>query len=104
MVYDPSKHHRRSIRLDHYDYRSEGAYFITIVTYQRQPLFGSVGDDSVELNTLGCIANDCWRALPLHFDHVILDSYTIMPNHVHGIIFLQDSSDVRAQHAAPLLR
>lgn len=97
-----AKFHRKSIRLPDYDYTSEGAYFITIVTHQRECLFGNVIDDEVELNTLGCIADEYWRAIPLHFDNTILGEYIVMPNHVHGIIFIYDVANVRAQHAAPL--
>ena len=108
MVYDPSKHHRHSIRLDYYDYRSEGAYFITIVTYQRQPLFGSVGDGSVELNTLGCIVETEWRKTEKIRPYVILDNYIVMPNHLHAIFFINYeymSESVRAdRRSAPTKR
>lgn len=40
--YDPTKHHRRSIRLNGWDYASAGIYFITICTHQRQPLFADL--------------------------------------------------------------
>jgi REP element-mobilizing transposase RayT len=42
MTYDPSIHHRRSIRLKGYDYAQAGAYFITFCTHQRQPFFGNI--------------------------------------------------------------
>jgi hypothetical protein len=40
--FDPQQHHRRSIRLKGYDYTEPGAYFVTIVTYRRDPLFGKI--------------------------------------------------------------
>lgn len=88
MSYDSTKHHRRSIRLAHYDYRSEGAYFITIVTQGRQLLFGSIADDSVELNTLGCIVETEWRKTEKVRPYVILDEYIVMPNHFHAVLFI----------------
>jgi len=42
MNYDPTRHHRRSIRLPTYDYAQAGAYFVTMVTHQRQCLFGEI--------------------------------------------------------------
>lgn len=42
--FDPTKHHRRSIRLKGYDYASEGAYFVTTVTLGRECLFGEIVD------------------------------------------------------------
>jgi hypothetical protein len=44
MPYDPQRHHRRSIRLAGYDYAQPGAYFITLVTHDRMPLFGEIVD------------------------------------------------------------
>ncbi len=42
MRYDPERHHRRSIRLEDYDYSQAGAYFITVVTQDRVCLFGEI--------------------------------------------------------------
>jgi hypothetical protein len=49
MKFDPQKHHRRSIRLKGYDYSSAGAYFFTIVAWQRESLFGEVVDGKMKL-------------------------------------------------------
>ena len=92
MQYDPQKHHRRSIRLKNYDYASPGAYFVTMVTHQRQCLFGAIVDGAMRLNEWGEIAERCWMEIPQHYPHVILDAFVIMPNHVHGIIILNDNN------------
>jgi len=39
MKYDPNKHHRRSIRVQGYDYSQAGAYFVTVVAYHHVDLF-----------------------------------------------------------------
>jgi len=78
--YDPDKHHRRSIRLQGYDYTQSGAYFVTIVTHGRELLF----DDPV----LRRVAETMWQRIPRHFPHVELDEWVVMPNHVHGIIVI----------------
>jgi REP element-mobilizing transposase RayT len=108
MKYDPQKHHRRSIRLKGYDYAQPGAYFITIVTFQRESLFGNIVNSEMQLNDYGRIADECWRAIPEHFPHVELGAYVVMPNHVHGIIVIHEngmatnsSPSVGAQHIAP---
>jgi REP element-mobilizing transposase RayT len=88
MPYDPERHHRRSIRLRGYDYSQAGAYFVTICTDQREPLFGEVVDGNMALNPFGGIVDATWNDLPNHFSHVELDAFVIMPNHVHGIIVL----------------
>ncbi len=79
---------RRSIRLRGYDYAQPGAYFVTICTYRRQPLFGEVVDGEMRLNAAGRVARRCWLEIPQHFPHVQLDEFVIMPNHVHGILVI----------------
>ena len=89
--FDPSKHNRRSIRLLGYDYSQPGAYFVTMVTYQRECLFGDVVDGEMQLNENGEIVEIAWRDLQNHYPHVELGTYVIMPNHFHGIIILIDT-------------
>jgi putative transposase len=60
MQYDREKHHRRSIRLKGYDYTLPGAYFVTLCTRQRHPLFGEIVDGRVNLSALGKIVQDEW--------------------------------------------
>lgn len=63
---------------------------MTIVTWHRDLLFGEVVQNKMILNDYGKIAEECWRAIPDHFRHVELGAYTIMPNHMHGIIMITD--------------
>ncbi|MEQ8537268.1 MAG: transposase [Coleofasciculus sp. D1-CHI-01] len=91
MKYNPQKHHRRSIRLKGYDYTQTGAYFITVCTWQRQCLLGEVVNGEMQLSRYGEAVNFNWDILPKRYDGVQLDAFIIMPNHVHGIIFLHDS-------------
>ena len=83
---------RKSPRLQGYDYTQNGAYFVTICAYQRQHLFGEINDDEIVLNTLGCIVQTCWEEIPKHFANAELDSFVIMPNHVHGIVVIFDEA------------
>jgi len=53
-------------------------------------MFGRVVDAGVELNTLGCVVQTVWNRLPERFPAVVLDAFVIMPNHVHGILVIQD--------------
>ncbi len=92
---------RRSNRLQGYDYSLAGAYFVTVVTYQWEMLFGNVVAQEMRLTKYGEIVQSCWLSLPSHFPHVNLDEFAIMPNHIHGIIFLREG-DVRARHASPV--
>ncbi len=104
MGFDPEKYRRRSIRLKGYDYRTPGAYFVTLCTRDRACLFGEVVDGEMRLNEWGEIARRNWLAIPEHFPHVELDEFVMMPNHVHGIIWIVGDDDVvvGATHASPL--
>ena len=104
MPYDPRIHHRRSIRLPGYDYTSPGAYFVTICTHRREPLLGEVVDGEVCLSVYGRIAEACWRFLPRHFPHVRLDAFVVMPNHIHGIIWIVDGGDRGGEASVDICR
>ena len=91
-----SGRHRRSIRLPNYDYAQSGAYFVTICTRNRAPLFGDVIDDKMLLNDAGRIVWECWESIPDHYTHAKTDAFIVMPNHVHGIIILTDTAHVGA--------
>ncbi|ACL24704.1 transposase [Chloroflexus aggregans] len=90
--YDPTRHHRRSIRLQGYDYTQPGAYFITIVTHDRTHLFGRVVDGEMQLNAWGEIVREEWFKTAQIRPYVQLqdDEFVVMPNHVHGIIWMVD--------------
>lgn len=81
---------RQSMRLKNYDYSSTGAYFVTILSYERTNIFGRVRESSVVLNDLGRVVKNAWELIPDHFNEFELDSYVIMPNHLHGIIHIQN--------------
>ena len=90
MKYNPQIHHRRSIRLRGYDYSQAGAYFITICCQDRKCRFGKIENDEMILNEYGTIAYDEWMTLPERFSNFEMDVFQIMPNHMHGIIVLND--------------
>ncbi|RME13326.1 MAG: transposase [Ardenticatenia bacterium] len=107
--YDPNRHHRRSIRLKGYDYTQPGAYFVTICTHERAHLFGRVVDGEMVLNAWGEIVRDEWfRTADIRANvELYADEFVVMPNHVHGIIWIveTDETDVGAtRQVAPTNR
>ncbi|MGD2158116.1 MAG: hypothetical protein PVG14_06515 [Anaerolineales bacterium] len=98
MPFDPQKHRRRSIRLKGYDYSQAGAYFVTICTYQRECLLGDIVDGEMVLNELGEIIRQEWFKSGRIRTNVELhdDEFVVMPNHVHGIIWIK-APDVGAR-------
>lgn len=89
------RHDRKIIRLPHYDDSLPGAYFVTLVTHGRACLFSEVREGKVLLSVMGELADRIWCEIPNHFPGVTVDDYVIMPNHVHGVIVIND--DVGAE-------
>ncbi len=77
---------RKSPRLQGYDYSQDGMYFITICAFRRWHVFGRVFADCMVLNRAGEIASEAWINLPRLFPQIEIDVYVVMPNHMHGII------------------
>lgn len=84
------KFHRRSIRLQGYDYRAGGLYFVTLCTHDRVALFGSIINNAMLLNDYGRIVQEEWERTAVVRPNVELDMAVIMPNHLHGIIVIVD--------------
>ena len=82
------RRNRQSIRLQGYDYSRGGAYFITICARDRQCLFGDVVDRHMQLNQAGLIICSVWDNLPRFYDGIELDAFVVMPNHVHGVVVI----------------
>jgi REP element-mobilizing transposase RayT len=83
-----NKYRIESIRLKGYDYSSEGAYFITIVTKNREHFFGEIVDGKMIFNVIGDNAQKYWDEIPQHFSFIRLDEMVVMPNHIHGILWI----------------
>ncbi len=94
------RNHRRSIRLKGYDYTGVGAYFVTICTQDRLHLFGEIVGADMILNDAGHMVENCWNEIPTHFPHMQLDQFVVMPNHVHGILWITKA--VGAKNISPL--
>jgi REP element-mobilizing transposase RayT len=91
MPYNPYIHHRRSIRLQGYDYSQNGCYFITICTQDHISLFGKVYVGKMIKNIYGNMVEHTWKDLTKHNHHVKLDEFIVMPNHIHGIVILDNN-------------
>jgi len=98
------KPNRRSIRLQEYDYRQPGAYFVTICTRKRECLLGEIVDGKMVLNSYGEIVKDEWFHSAQIRPEIELDFFVVMPNHIHGIMTIREDmqSSVRATGRSPL--
>ncbi len=110
MIYNPDKHHRRSIRLKGFDYSQPSAYFVTICVQDRgcspreifyrstrkkincpiisKGKFVEIINGEIQLNAAGKMIHNWWNRLPQKYTNVELDEYIVMPNHLHGIIIV----------------
>jgi putative transposase len=86
-------YHRRSIRLKGYDYSQSGAYFITILTYQRMELFGQIEYGQAKLNQFGQIVLQTIDQLQTLYPYLNIDPHIVMPNHFHGIFRITELED-----------
>lgn len=95
---------RKQTRLTNYDYSNNGWYFITICSYNRSNIFGeynknvgaalvSARNNNIILSIIGKFIDDQWNNIPDQYKNIELDQYIIMPNHIHGILII----DNRAQ-------
>ncbi|WP_165730037.1 transposase [Polaribacter sp. 20A6] len=89
-----NKYRVSSTRLQSWDYRNNGAYFITICTANRKHLFGEIVKKlpsnlpTMQLNEIGKLAEKYWLEIPQHFPFVELGNFVIMPNHTHRILII----------------
>ena len=90
MQYNPKIHNRKSMRFNGYDYSQEGAYFITICCKDRACLFGEIKNREMILNANGIIAHNEWLQTTKIRSNVELDVFVIMPNHIHGIVIINN--------------
>ena len=93
---------RKKLRLEDFDYSSNGAYFITICTKNRENFFGEIVNDKMVLNKAGGIIEKCWQEIPRHYPNVRLDKFCVMPNHFHGILFLEKENLMRNENIRSL--
>jgi putative transposase len=93
-----NKYRTTSARLKGWDYGSQGLYFITICTKDRVHYFGEIIENPVDTEIqktaflheteIGNVAHDYWLQISKYFPFVELDEFVIMPDHIHGVLFI----------------
>ena len=93
---------RKHPRLDYYDYSSQGAYFITICTQNRRNILSEIvgqglapteeNDVFVKCTKYGEICTEQLYAIETRYEHVKIDKFVIMPNHIHFITNLEEKA------------
>ena len=113
-MYNPEIHHRRTIRLQEYDYSSDGLYFVTICVHEHRSLFGTIINDTMHLSDAGQMVQEWYYRSEEHFLNIKCLEMIIMPNHFHCVwkleeadqhICFENESKTKGRHAGlPLHR
>ena len=88
-----SQSERKTTRLPDYDYKPAGAYFFTVCVKDWKCGLGEVLDEDVILTKEGEIVQAVWNVLPEHYERIELDAFVVMPNHVHGIVWIHEDEE-----------
>ncbi len=83
-----------------HDYESRRIYLITMTVEGRRSLLGRLVGDAeaekgspdaprIELSPLGEEVRDCWTSISSYYPEVKVLAITIMPDHLHGILFVE---------------
>jgi REP element-mobilizing transposase RayT len=81
-------------RAEWWDYSANAAYFITICTGNREYFFGEIKNGKMNLSNVGILADVFWHEIRNHSKNVALDAFVVIPNHIHGILILNNDTEI----------
>ncbi len=87
-----NKYRIETTRLKGRDYANDGYYFITICVKNKKQLFGRIKNGKMILYKKGEIVKETWENLPEHYKNIRLHEFVVMPDHIHGIIEIQNKN------------
>uniref|UniRef100_A0A832DK82 Transposase n=1 Tax=Ignavibacterium album TaxID=591197 RepID=A0A832DK82_9BACT len=99
-----NKYRIESTRIPGYDYSNPNWYYVTINTKNHYCYFGNILDGKMFLNDIGKLTEKFWQEIPVHFKTAEIDYYIIMPNHIHGIIIINELPPLVETGHAPSLQ
>ena len=96
-------------RDDYHDYKERRMYMITLEVEGRLPVFGHLEGDAfaekgskyeprVVLSELGKAVESEWFAIPRFFPQIEIRALQMMPDHMHGILFVKTPLPVHLGH------
>ena len=102
---------RKQNRLINYDYSLTGYYFVTVCSNDRKNILGEYKNNNnvgaplacarIKLSIIGQIIDNQWNNIPNQYDNIELDQYVIMPNHLHGILIINNRAEASAAPTIP---
>ncbi len=104
MALFQNKYRIESARLQGWDYAREGLYFVTICTRDRARFFGEISAGEMQLSPIGEIVAEEWQKTPQVRPNVELDAWSVMPNHLHGIVVITHQMQISKPTAVETFR
>lgn len=98
---------RKTTRLPDYDYSDPGYYFITLCTKEKRKFLGEVvgtgllDGPKVQLSSYGEVAKAQLEQMADFYDTINLESYIVMPNHIHLLLRIQEKENMRTGRLSP---
>ncbi|MFN8347658.1 MAG: transposase [Spirosomataceae bacterium] len=81
----------KQYRLQGYDYARNGAYFITIVTKNREHWLGEITAGTLILSEIGKQVEANFSIIANKISHLQVEEWVIMPNHLHLIVTIENN-------------
>lgn len=95
------RRHKKLLRYKGHDYRAPCCVHVTICTWNRQPLFGTITPDGMTLSDAGHFTEAALLALRSDRHGIAVDAHIVMPDHVHAIILLGTNPHVQTTDSIP---
>jgi putative transposase len=93
--------YRKRLRYQGHDYRAPCTVHVTICTYSRQHLFGTVTPEGMRLNDTGHFVDSTLRSCHSDAEGIAIDTHIVMPDHLHAIIMLGTNPRVETTASIP---
>ena len=98
----------KPLRIPNYDYSQCNIYFLTLCTKDRQHLFWSVeatcGRPQMNLSLAGRLVAVELEQIPQIYKSVRIETYCIMPDHIHLLLSIDADAEGRPQVAPTVSR
>ncbi len=98
---------RKPVRAKDYDYSQAGAYFVTICTKNKRHILGNIvggdvlGAPKIKLSDYGKIVDNQIKTMNTIYENISVDTYVVMPNHIHLIITIDKSDNGTSRTPSP---
>ena len=99
---------RKLHRLKCWDYSQNGYYHVTICTQKKRKLLCSIRQNGLDVQVvptaIGEIVAQNWQQLGTLYPNVKTDFFCLMPNHVHGILVIEEAAPDHPVDLAKIVR